>query len=85
MSSDRRAILQLLAVGRINSAEAERLLAAVSADWEAVLALVGCVVVAAASQLHLFLPIAQHISSTLAGSLPAFQHLFTSISVSLGG
>ena len=85
MSSDRRAILQLLAIGRINSAEAERLLAAIRPDWEAALALAGCVVVAAASQLHSFLPVAQHLSSTLAGSLPAFQHLFTSISVSLGG
>jgi hypothetical protein len=85
MSSHRRAILQLLALGRINSVEAERLLAAATADREAAWALVGCAVVVAASQLNSLLPLAQHFSSTLAGSLPALQHLFTSIAVSLGG
>ncbi|MGO9322919.1 MAG: hypothetical protein ACLP07_00020 [Terracidiphilus sp.] len=85
MSSHHRSILQLLAVGRINSIEAERLLIAASAEREAAWVLVGCVVVAAASQLHSLLPFTHFLGSMLAGSLPALRHVLTSITVSLGG
>jgi len=86
MPSDRRAILQLLAAGRIDSAQAERLLILVSEERETVWALAGCAAVAAVTQLHGFVPeLLDLFRAALAGSLPALQHALTSIALLPGG
>ena len=85
MSSDRRAILQLLALGHINPAQAERLLAIAAADRDAVWTLVGCAAIAAVAQLHSVVPVVHLFRSMLVASLPALQHAFTSIATSFGG
>jgi len=46
MLTDRRAILHLVALGRITPAEAERLLAAWNEGRESLLALTGCILIA---------------------------------------
>ncbi|MGB6689649.1 MAG: hypothetical protein WBE76_17575 [Terracidiphilus sp.] len=86
MNSNRRAILELLAAGRIDAAEAERLIAATSADRETLWALVGCSAIAVAAQLHAVMPELAHLlRSSLAGCLPALEHAFTVIALSWGG
>jgi hypothetical protein len=86
MNSDRRAILELLAAGRIDAAEAERLIAVAGADRETLWALVGCSAIAAATELHAFMPgLAHLLRSSLAGCLPALEHAFTVIALSWGG
>jgi hypothetical protein len=86
MNSDRRAILQLLAAGRIDAAEAERLIAVTSADRETLWALAGCSSIAVAAELHAVLPALAHlIRSSLAACLPALQHAFTVIALFWGG
>jgi hypothetical protein len=86
MNSDRRAILQLLAAGRIDAAEAERLIAAASADRETFWALAGCSAIALAAQFHAVMPeLARFLRSTLAWCLPAMEHAFTVIALFGGG
>jgi hypothetical protein len=51
MQTDRRAILHLVAVGRISPSEAERLLIAWNEGREAQWALAACVVIALVAQL----------------------------------
>jgi hypothetical protein len=86
MSSDRRAILQLLANGRIDSSQAERLLVIVSEERETVWALAGCAAVAAVTQLHGLVPeLVSLCKAVLAGGLPELHHAFTSIVFLLGG
>ncbi len=53
MNTDRRAILSLVANGRITAAEAERLLAAWSDSRETAWVLIICLVYACLAQLHL--------------------------------
>jgi hypothetical protein len=72
MPADRRAILHLVALGRITPAEAERLLAAWNEGRESLLALTGCILIACLAQLHLheLLPGAAHAFHSLgAGNL----------------
>jgi len=86
MPSDRRAILQLLAAGRIDPAQAERLLLLVSEERETVWALAGCAVVATVTRLHGFVPgMLDLCRAALAGSLPALQHALTLIALLPGG
>ncbi len=86
MPSERRAILQLLAIGRIDAADAERLLAIVSEERETTWALAGCAAFAAVTQLHGLMPELEGLfKAALAGSLPALHHAFLSIALFLGG
>lgn len=86
MPSDRRAILQLLANGRIDPAQAERLLVLVSEERETVWALAGCVAIAAVMQLHGVIPeVVSLCKAALAGSLPVLQHAFASVAFLSGG
>ncbi|HUH64024.1 MAG TPA: hypothetical protein VLZ50_13550 [Terracidiphilus sp.] len=86
MPSDRRAILQLLANGRIDPAQAERLMILVSQERETVWALAGCVGIAAVMQIHGLLPgLLSLCQAALAGALPGLQHVLTSIAFLLGG
>jgi hypothetical protein len=86
MNSDRRAILQLLAAGRIDAAEAERLIAATNADRETMWALAGCSAIVIASQFHAVMPeLARLLRSSLAWCLPVLEHAFTVIALSWGG
>jgi hypothetical protein len=74
MKSDRSAVFQLLAEGRIDGAEAERLLAALSADREAAWALAACLAIAGFAGLQVLAPgLAQAAKALLAGGMP-FLH-----------
>jgi hypothetical protein len=85
MKSERRTILQLLAAGRISSGEAERLLAAASADRESLWVLAGCAVFTA-TQAHAFaVPMIECARTILAWSLPALQHALGLIASTQGG
>lgn len=88
MASDRRAILQLLAAGRIDAAQAERLLTVTGADREAVWALAGCalMVVLARFDPHvLSLQLGHLFNAALAGGAPALSHALTNLTSILGG
>jgi hypothetical protein len=86
MNSDRHAILQLLAAGRIDAGEAERLIAATSADRETFWPLAGCSVIAVATQFHAFMPeLVRLLRSSLALCLPVLEHAYTVIALSWGG
>jgi hypothetical protein len=86
MPSDRRTILQLLANGRIDAAQAERMLFLVSEELETLWALAGCAAVAAVTQLHGLVPeLVNLCRAALAGSLPALLHAFPTISFLSGG
>jgi hypothetical protein len=82
MSNDRRAVFQLLALGRISPAQAERLLAILSIDREAVWAVAACALFAASAQLHAFAPALAHL---LHSALPALDHALTALASFLGG
>lgn len=81
MNTDRRAILALIAMGRISPAEAERLLAAWNESRETAWILVASVVFALLAQLHLqeIVPVLHHFMSA---QVSAMTQLFGSI---LGG
>jgi len=72
MSAEHRAIFHLVALGRMTSAEAERLLAIDSVERENRWMVAACAVIAAVATLH----------SLLAGSWPAVWQVFHQI---LGG
>ena len=61
MNRDRSTVLQLLAHGRIQPAQAERLLAALSADRESAWAIAGCAGVGILAALHSFAPELTHL------------------------
>ena len=82
MSTDRRAVFQLLALGRISPAQAERLLAILSVDREAVWAIAACALFAGAAQLHAFAPALAHL---VRSAMPALQHALTTSAAFLGG
>lgn len=76
MSNDRRAIFQLLAVGRISPAQAERLMVAASAEREAAWAMAACAVIAVAAQLQWLGPQISHVARMVVeGGLPVVRHV----------
>jgi hypothetical protein len=84
MNNERRAIFQLLALGRINAAQAERLLAALSADREALWAIAGCVLIVAVTQINPIAAALVHLVRTaLSSSLPLQHALSTLAAISL--
>lgn len=86
MNSDRSTIYRLLAAGRIDAAQAERLLAAASAERESLWILAGCAALAGLAQLHWLGPPLLHLfREVLAAGVPALHHTLTSLSVCLGG
>lgn len=76
MEMNRRAILQLVAVGRISAAEAERLLIAWNNGTESLWALTGLIAVAWLMQLnvHTALPALLHIAHSLMNGDPIILH-----------
>lgn len=76
MNSHRRAILQLVAMGRVTPVQAERLLIALNEGQQTVSILVACVAVAIVAQLHLeqLLPGMLHIAHLLASGSFGFLH-----------
>jgi hypothetical protein len=72
MSTDRRAILHLVALGRITPAEAQRLLTVWNQGRESLLALAGGILIACLAQLplrELFPGVAHAFHSLVAGNL----------------
>jgi hypothetical protein len=75
MQSDCRAILQLVAMGRVTPAEAERLLAVWNEGRESTWVLAGCAVLAVAAELQPLTPGMAHWIRGLAQSgLPVAHH-----------
>jgi len=90
MYTNRRAILSLVAWGRITPVEAERLIAACSSDREAWWLLAGCALSAGVMQLnphgaawltHLF----DGLRAAIASWIPAIQHVVAQATTYLGG
>jgi hypothetical protein len=78
MARDRSVIVHLLAAGRIDPAQAERLLAVLSADRETIWALGACLAIAIGAQLPGMGPVVVHL---LRAGLPVVH----SVVASLGG
>jgi len=86
MNQDRLAVLQLLALGRINAQQAERLLSTLSAEREALWAIAGCITLVALAQLNSIAPALLHLfRSALSAGLPQLHHALSSIALFLGG
>jgi hypothetical protein len=94
MYTNRRAILSLVAHGRITPAEAERLIAACSADREAWWMLAGCALCAGLFQLHsLTTGLQSHVFAGMAhlfrleieGSMHALHHVVGQVATLTGG
>jgi hypothetical protein len=88
MNTDRRAILSLVATGRITVAEAERLLAAWSDSRETAWILILCLVFACLAQPHLheLLPGLMHFFNVQIPALAeAVHHAVSPITDLLGG
>ncbi|HUB52473.1 MAG TPA: hypothetical protein VL986_10015 [Terracidiphilus sp.] len=86
MYTNRRAILFLVANGRITSAEAERLIAACACDREAWWLLAGCALCAGMVQLqpHAFSGAMHLFRSMIDGSIPALHHALMQAATYLG-
>jgi hypothetical protein len=86
MYTNRRAILSLVAHGRITPGEAERLIAACSSDSEAWFVLAGCALFAGIVQLQPHaLSGAMHLfRSVIDGSIPALHHALVQTAAHLG-
>ena len=70
MERFRGTILQMLAEGRIDAAQAERLIAAACGEREMAWVVAGCVAIAGLMQLHWLAPLLAHFfSAELAGGL----------------
>lgn len=84
MDTDRRAILALIAMGRITPAEAERLLAAWNETRETAWVLAASVGFAllAQSHLHELVPVLNHLIST---QVAALAHLLEPVMGGMGG
>jgi len=84
MSTDRRAILALIAMGRITPAEAERLLAAWNESRETAWILVASFGFALLAQLqmHELLPMLRHLVSA---HIPALANMLGSLIGAMGG
>jgi hypothetical protein len=93
MYTNRRAILSLVAVGRITPVEAERLIAACSSDRVAWWMLTGCALCAGVMQIHPHLLAAMaHLLSpviglkaAIEGRVPEIHHVTTQIARFFGG
>jgi hypothetical protein len=88
MNTDRRAILSLVAMGRITAAEAERLLAAWNDSRETAWILALSLAFACVAQLHLreLLPILMHFFNARTPALAeAVHHAVSPITELLGG
>jgi hypothetical protein len=88
MNTDRRAILTLVAMGRITAAEAERLLAAWNDSRETAWIVALSLAFACVAQLHLreLLPILMHSFNAQVPALAEGLHLaFSPITELLGG
>jgi hypothetical protein len=84
MNTDRRAILTLIAMGRITPAEAERLLAAWNESRETAWILAASVGFALLAHLHLYelAPMLKHLIGT---QVPALAHLLLPVIGMMGG
>jgi len=84
MQADRRAILALIAMGRITPGEAERLLAAWNESRETGWILAACFAFALLAQLrlHEVLPLLRHLISV---EVPALMHMIGVITGGMGG
>jgi hypothetical protein len=86
MNQDRRAVFQLLALGRINPAQAERLIAAAGAERETVWVLAGCAAMMLFAQLKPLAPGLAHLAhAVIAGGMPALHRIVDSIASIAGG
>ncbi len=88
MNTDRRAILSLVAMGRITAAEAERLLAAWNESRETAWILALSLAFALLAQIHLreVLPILMRLFNAQVPALAeTVQHVFSPITDLLGG
>jgi hypothetical protein len=80
MEKYRIMILHLLAQGRIDAAQAERLLASAGAEREIAWAIAGCAVIAAVAQLQWLEPgIAHVVRAALSAGLPSLQRGLSSL------
>lgn len=84
MNTDRRAILALIAMGRITPAEAERLLAAWNESRETALILAGSIGFAllAELRLHELVPMLNHLIST---QIPVLARVLGPVMGGVGG
>jgi len=93
MFSNRRAILSLVAHGRISAAEAERLIAVCSGDREAWWMLAGCALCAGLIQFHALCGIQPHtvgamtqlLRAAIVGSTRELHYVISHIATLLGG
>lgn len=88
MNTDRRAILSLIAMGRITPAEAEHLLVAWNESRETTWILGFCLVVVCLAQLHPheFLPGLMHLlNAQIPALVEAVQHVLSPIAEITGG
>jgi small ligand-binding sensory domain FIST len=85
MERDRLRVYQLLMMGRITAAEAERLMSAWQASRESTWILVGCIGIALATQLKLVeaLPAVEHLARTL--RVNEWMHGVLAVVVNFGG
>jgi hypothetical protein len=88
MQTDRRAILSLVALGRITPAEAERLLIAWNQGWESVLVCAACIAAALLAQLdpNQVLPGLVHLAQALiSGRVIPLHHALAVVCRLFGG
>lgn len=80
MHTSRRELLQLIAMGRISPAEAERLIAVWNEGRETFLVLFGCLLIVLLAQAHTTLPWLLHIAkSSLPQLTQGFHHALTTV------
>ncbi len=86
MQNDRRAILQLVAMGRITPTQAERLLIAFNDGRESMWALLACIVISFALSLNPHHSRLFDLAHSLVPAMQACAHSLVSlINLSLGG
>jgi hypothetical protein len=88
MPNDRRAILSLVALGRITPAEAERLLIAWNQGWESVLVCAACIAAVLLAQLdpNQVLPSLVHLAQgLLSGRIISHHHALAVVCRLIGG
>lgn len=87
MYTNRRAILSLIALGRITPGEAERLIAACSPDNELWWLLAGSAICAGLWQVepHVFAGMAHLLRPVIEGLIPAIHHVIADIAMLFGG
>ncbi|HVU46668.1 MAG TPA: hypothetical protein VHD85_11115 [Terracidiphilus sp.] len=85
MTADRRTILNLIAIGRITPAEAERLLTVWNHERETLVALIAGVLFAALPELHALQAALVHAAGKILPSVAAALHQARSIITCLSG